>query len=36
MASLNSLRGPIVHRSPLEDEVVRLRLGVRDGFRLMG
>lgn len=36
MASLNSLRGPIAHCSPLaEDEVVRLRLAVRDWFRLM-
>lgn len=36
MASLNSLRGPIAHCSGLaEDEVVRLRLAVRDWFRLM-
>ena len=36
MANLNSLRGPIAHCSPLaEDEVVRLRLTVRDWFRLM-
>jgi hypothetical protein len=36
MASLNTLRGPIAHCSPLaEDEVVRLRLTVRDWFRLM-
>lgn len=36
MASLNSLRGPIAHCSPLaEDEVVRLQLSVRDWFRLM-
>jgi hypothetical protein len=36
MASLNSLRGPIAHCSPLaEDEVVRLQLAVRDWFRLM-
>lgn len=36
MASLNSLRGPIAHCSGLaEDEVVRLRLTVRDWFRLM-
>jgi Swt1-like HEPN len=35
MASLNMLRGPIAHCSPLaEDEVVRLRLTVRDWFRL--
>jgi hypothetical protein len=36
MASLNSLRGPIAHCSALaEDEAVRLRLAVRDWFRLM-
>jgi len=36
MSNLNSLRGPIAHCSPLaEDEVVRLRLTVRDWFRLM-
>ncbi len=36
MANLNTLRGPIAHCSPLaEDEVVRLRLAVRDWFRLM-
>jgi len=35
MASLNVLRGPIAHFSPLaEDEIVRLRLTVRDWFRL--
>ena len=35
MASLNMLRGPIAHFSPLaEDEIVRLRLTVRDWFRL--
>jgi hypothetical protein len=35
MASLNMLRGPIAHFSPLaEDEVVRLQLTVRDWFRL--
>lgn len=35
MANLNMLRGPIAHFSPLaEDEVVRLRLTVRDWFRL--
>lgn len=34
--NLNTLRGPIAHCSPLaEDEVVRLRLSVRDWFRLM-
>jgi Swt1-like HEPN len=37
VTSLNSLRGPIAHCSPLaEDEIVRLRLTVRDWFRLMG
>jgi hypothetical protein len=36
LSSLNTLRGPIAHCSPLaEDEVVRLRLSVRDWFRLM-
>jgi hypothetical protein len=36
MSSLNSLRGPIAHCSPLaEDEVLRLELAVRDWFRLM-
>jgi hypothetical protein len=35
MASLNTLRAPIAHCSPLgEDEVVRLQLAVRDWFRL--
>jgi len=35
MANLNTLRGAIAHCSPLaEDEVVRLRLTVRDWFRL--
>lgn len=35
MASLNTLRSPIAHCSPLaEDEVVRLRLSLRDWFRL--
>jgi hypothetical protein len=35
MGNLNSLRGPIAHCSPLaEDEVVRLRLSVRDWYRL--
>jgi hypothetical protein len=35
MANLNTLRGPIAHCSPLaEDEVLRLRLSVRDWFRL--
>lgn len=36
MSSLNSLRGPIAHCSPLaEDEQLRLQLTVRDWFRLM-
>jgi hypothetical protein len=36
MANLNTLRSPIAHCSPLaEDEVIRLRLSVRDWFRLM-
>ena len=36
MASLNLLRNPIAHFSPLaEDEVLRLRITVRDWFRLM-
>jgi hypothetical protein len=36
MSNLNVLRGPIAHCCPLaEDEVVRLRLTVRDWFRLM-
>jgi hypothetical protein len=36
MANLNTIRGPIAHCSPLaEDEVVRLRLAVRDWFRQM-
>jgi len=36
MGSLNTLRGPIAHCSPLaEDEALRLRLAVRDWFRLM-
>jgi len=36
MTSLNVLRGPIAHCCPLApDEVVRLRLTVRDWFRLM-
>jgi Swt1-like HEPN len=35
VASLNTLRGPIAHCSLLaEDEVVRLRLSVRDWYRL--
>lgn len=36
LANLNTLRGPIAHCSPLaEDEIVRLRLSVRDWYRLM-
>lgn len=36
MASLNMLRGPIAHCSPLaDDEVDRLKLTLRDWFRLM-
>lgn len=35
MGLLNSIRGPIAHCSPLaEDEVARLRLAVKDWFRL--
>jgi hypothetical protein len=35
MSSLNTVRAPVAHCSPLaEDEVVRLRLTVRDWFRL--
>jgi hypothetical protein len=36
MSSLNSLRNPIAHCSPLaEDEALRLSLAMRDWFRLM-
>lgn len=36
MSSLNALRNPIAHCSPLaEDEQLRLQLTVRDWFRLM-
>lgn len=36
MGRLNTLRGPIAHCSPLaEDEILRLKLSVRDWFRLM-
>ena len=36
MYSLNTLRGPIAHCSPLpEDEVVRLKLALQDWFRQM-
>lgn len=37
MANLNVLRGPIAHCSPLmEDEVDRLKLTVKDWFRIIG
>lgn len=37
MSSLNSLRNPIAHCSPLaEDEVMRLELSLRDWFRMIG
>jgi hypothetical protein len=36
LTSLNTLRGPIAHCSPLaEDEQLRLRIAVRDWFRRM-
>jgi hypothetical protein len=36
MSRLNTLRGPVAHCTPLaEDEILRLRLSVRDWFRLM-
>lgn len=36
MTSLNSLRNPIAHCSPLaKDEIVRLQLAVQDWFRIM-
>lgn len=36
MASLNLLRGPIAHCCLLsDDEVIRLRIAVRDWFRMM-
>jgi hypothetical protein len=36
MTNLNTLRGPIAHCSSLApDEVLRLKLTVRDWFRLM-
>jgi hypothetical protein len=36
MSTLNLLRGPIAHCSPLaEDEVTRLRVTLKDWFRLM-
>jgi hypothetical protein len=37
MANLNLLRGPIAHCCPMqEDEIDRLRLTVKDWFRLIG
>lgn len=37
MVNLNTLRGPIAHCSPLaEDEIARLRLSVKDWFRMQG
>ncbi|MDD5088020.1 MAG: Swt1 family HEPN domain-containing protein [bacterium] len=37
MSRLNVLRGPIAHCCPVsEDEIARLRLTVRDWFRMMG
>jgi hypothetical protein len=37
MSSLNLLRGPIAHCCPLsEDEIDRLRLTVKDWFRMIG
>jgi hypothetical protein len=37
MSSLNLLRGPIAHCCPIsEDEVLRLRLAVKDWFRMIG
>jgi hypothetical protein len=37
MSSLNLLRGPIAHCCPLsEDEVDRLRLALKDWFRMIG
>lgn len=36
MSSLNMLRGPIAHCCPItEDEVLRLRLTIKDWFRLL-
>jgi hypothetical protein len=36
LALLNMLRGPIAHCSPMPpDEIDRLRLALRDWFRLM-
>ncbi len=37
MSNLNLLRGPIAHCCPMsEDEIVRLRLTVKDWFRMIG
>jgi hypothetical protein len=37
LANLNLLRNPVAHCSPMaDDEVERLRLSVKDWFRLMG
>lgn len=37
MANLNLLRGPIAHCCPMqEDEIDRLRLSVKDWFRMIG
>lgn len=37
MSNLNVLRGPIAHCCPMsEDEIVRLRLTVKDWFRIIG
>lgn len=37
MANLNLLRGPIAHCCPIqEDEIDRLRLAVKDWFRMIG
>lgn len=36
MTSLNTLRGPIAHCCPLaENEIIRLKLTLKDWFRLM-
>lgn len=37
MSNLNVLRGPIAHCCPIsEDEIIRLRLTVKDWFRMIG
>jgi hypothetical protein len=37
MSNLNTLRGPIAHCCPLaDDEIVRLKLAVKDWFRIIG